>query len=31
MVGLTDLLGVWWLIRRRRLPEIVFETRAEDG
>ncbi len=25
MVGITDLLGVWWLIRRRRLPEIVRE------
>ncbi len=25
IVGVTDLLGVWWLIRRRRLPEIVRE------
>lgn len=22
-VGVQDLLGVWWLLRRRRLPEIV--------
>ncbi|MGF1501414.1 MAG: glycosyltransferase family 2 protein [Paracoccaceae bacterium] len=27
IVGLTDLLGVWWLIRRRRLPEIVRDDR----
>ncbi|MEO1599200.1 MAG: glycosyltransferase family 2 protein [Pseudomonadota bacterium] len=25
LVGLTDLLGVWWLLRRRRLPEMVPE------
>jgi dolichol-phosphate mannosyltransferase len=24
-VGVTDLFGVWWLMRRRRLPEIVHE------
>lgn len=23
MVGVLDLIGVWWLLRRRRLPEIV--------
>jgi dolichol-phosphate mannosyltransferase len=23
LVGFTDLMGVWWLLRRRRLPEIV--------
>ncbi|MFG1428217.1 glycosyltransferase family 2 protein [Roseixanthobacter glucoisosaccharinicivorans] len=22
-VGIADLLGVWWLIRRRRVPELV--------
>ncbi len=26
IVGVTDLLGVWWLIRRRRLPEILPEA-----
>jgi len=25
MVGITDLFGVWWLLRRRRLPQIVAE------
>ena len=28
LVGLTDLFGVWWLIRRRKLPEIVPEAPA---
>lgn len=23
MVGMTDLIGVWWLLRRRRVPEVV--------
>ena len=23
LVGITDLVGVWWLLRRRRVPEIV--------
>jgi len=23
IVGVTDLMGVWWLMRRRRLPEIT--------
>lgn len=23
MVGVTDLFGVWWLLRRRKLPEIA--------
>jgi len=31
MVGLTDLLGVWWLMRRRRLPEIVALTETRDA
>ena len=22
LVGVTDLLGVWWLMRRRKLPEV---------
>ncbi|MEL6219769.1 MAG: dolichol-phosphate mannosyltransferase, partial [Pseudomonadota bacterium] len=25
LVGLTDLLGVWWLLRRRRLPVMLPE------
>jgi len=25
MVGVTDLMGVWWLMRRRRLPETTHE------
>ncbi|MGF1447546.1 MAG: glycosyltransferase family 2 protein [Pikeienuella sp.] len=25
IVGVTDLFGVWWLIRRRRRPEILHE------
>jgi len=25
VVGVTDLFGVWWLMRRRRLPRIVHE------
>jgi len=25
LVGATDLFGVWWLLRRRRLPEITHE------
>lgn len=25
VVGLSDLLGVWWLMRRRRLPTVVHE------
>jgi len=29
LVGLTDLLGVWWLLRRRRLPEIVATEPAD--
>ena len=27
MVGVQDLLGVWWLLRRRRLARIVHEDR----
>lgn len=23
MVGITDLAGVWWLLRRRRVPDVV--------
>ena len=23
IVGATDLLGVWWLLRRRRVPDVV--------
>lgn len=23
LVGVTDLLGVWWLLRRRRVPNVV--------
>ena len=23
LVGITDLLGVWWLLRRRRVPDVV--------
>ncbi|MCI4665861.1 MAG: glycosyltransferase family 2 protein [Neomegalonema sp.] len=23
LVGITDLLGVWWLLRRRKLPQIA--------
>ncbi len=29
MVGITDLFGVWWLLRRRKLPEIAQATTAE--
>ncbi|MEM9144554.1 MAG: glycosyltransferase family 2 protein [Pseudomonadota bacterium] len=25
VVGLTDLIGVWWLLRRRRLPDLLPE------
>jgi len=25
LVGVRDLLGVWWLLRRRRLPQITHE------
>ena len=25
MVGITDLFGVWWLLRRRKLPTITHE------
>jgi dolichol-phosphate mannosyltransferase len=27
MVGAMDLAGVWWLLRRRRLPQIAHEDR----
>lgn len=27
IVGITDLFGVWWLLRRRKLPTIVHEDR----
>ena len=23
MVGLTDLIGVWWLLRRRKVPDVI--------
>lgn len=26
IVGITDLFGVWWLLRRRKLPEIAPQT-----
>jgi len=29
LAGALDLLGVWWLMRRRRLPEILPEIRPE--
>ena len=31
VVGLTDLVGVWWLIRRRRLPEVVAVPERRDA
>ncbi len=31
IVGVTDLLGVWWLIRRRRLAEVLPETQAAEA
>ena len=40
LVGVTDLLGVWWLLRRRKLPEIahvsadmsaIHRLTSEDG
>ncbi|MEM6421453.1 MAG: glycosyltransferase family 2 protein, partial [Pseudomonadota bacterium] len=31
MVGVTDLIGVWWLIRRRRLAQVVHEDGIEDA
>ncbi|MEM6677567.1 MAG: glycosyltransferase family 2 protein [Pseudomonadota bacterium] len=30
IVGVTDLFGVWWLIRRRRLPRVTY-TDAVTG
>ena len=27
LVGALDLVGVWWLLRRRRLPDIAHEDR----
>ena len=29
LVGVTDLFGVWWLLRRRKLPQIVSEGRVD--
>ena len=29
MVGFLDLIGVWWLLRRRKLPRIVHADAAE--
>lgn len=29
-VGLQDLLGVWWLLRRRRLPEVLPERQPDE-
>ena len=31
LVGFTDLMGVWWLLRRRRLPEIVAVPEQRDA
>ncbi len=31
MVGITDLFGVWWLLRRRKLPTIKPRSDAPDG
>ncbi|MEL6337186.1 MAG: glycosyltransferase family 2 protein [Pseudomonadota bacterium] len=31
MVGVTDLFGVWWLIRRRRLATVVHEDAPIEG
>ena len=31
LVGLSDLLGVWWLLRRRRLPELVDLPERRDA
>lgn len=31
LVGVEDLLGVWWLLRRRRLPRIVHEDPPCSG
>ncbi|MEL6980409.1 MAG: glycosyltransferase family 2 protein [Pseudomonadota bacterium] len=33
IVGATDLVGVWWLLRRRKLPVIasISEARRRDG
>ncbi len=28
LVGITDLMGVWWLIRRRKTPEVIAATEA---
>lgn len=25
LVGIQDLLGVWWLLRRRRLPDVTYK------
>lgn len=30
MVGVADLLGVWWLMRRRRVARVVHTDPAED-
>ncbi|MEL6316833.1 MAG: glycosyltransferase family 2 protein [Pseudomonadota bacterium] len=31
LVGAIDLFGVWWLLRRRRLPRVASETAAPAG
>ncbi|MEM1344561.1 MAG: glycosyltransferase family 2 protein [Pseudomonadota bacterium] len=31
LVGVTDLFGVWWLLHRRRRPEIVHQDPASPG
>ncbi|MEM6974261.1 MAG: glycosyltransferase family 2 protein [Pseudomonadota bacterium] len=28
IVGITDLFGVWWLMRRRRLPQVTYTDSA---
>ncbi|MEO1331266.1 MAG: glycosyltransferase family 2 protein [Pseudomonadota bacterium] len=31
IVGVTDLAGVWWLLRRRKLPRIASSSEAPNG